>query len=417
MHSVIETQSQQDRTDVDSVRTVGLDVLEDRSAQNCAGKDSDCACDSCAKQKTIFGQAACIMVAASSHANDRVNRSRLGAQALHWGVLFIGMLISLPMVMPTLSPASQDWITSNILTSPGNWKLLTICIFASATFAYGFTARLGRERVLGGCDMLRRLGPAAILGVAWSTIPSFAGVLLVLNMEPIRIALIGDGSNTTQLAIGALIYLTGFVLLAGFGFLPTVSQAILAGYAFGAPMGFTLALAGFGGASLIGYEFVGRVARNRVEQELQRKPKAILLRDALVRANTGRALLLVTLLRASPSAPFALTNLLLASLGVKRGVFFFGTLFGMIPRTLAAVLIGAQITTWGGEIDKPKWMVVAGIVAIILLIIICSKAASSALRRVAEHTDTAPESSETASKAKADSTIEGKPNVGITSGL
>lgn len=417
MPSVIETQSQQNHKEADSVRTVGLDVLEDSPSQGCNNEDSDCACESCAKQASIFGQAACVMVAASSHANEKTNRSRLGAQALHWGVLFIGILISLPMVMPTLSPATQEWITSNILTSPGNWKLLTICIFASATFGYGFISRLGRERVLGGCDMLRRLGPAAILGVAWSTIPSFAGVLLVLNMEPIRIALIGDGSNPMQLGVGALIYLIGFVLLAGFGFLPTVSQAILAGYAFGAPMGFALALAGFGGASLIGYEFVGRVARNRVEQEIQRKPKAILLRDALVHANTGRALLLVTLLRASPSAPFALTNLLLASLGVKRGVFFFGTLLGMIPRTLAAVLIGAQITSWGGEIDKPRWMIIAGIVAIVMLIIVSSKVAASALRRVAEHTDTTPESSKTDGEAKADSTIEAKSGVEITSGL
>ena len=325
------------------------------------------------------------MVGASAHASERSARKRLGAQALHWGVLFVGVMFSLPIVMPTPSPTSQDWINANILTSPGNWKLISMCIFAAGLFGVGFVSRLGRERVVGGCAMLKRLGPAAILGVAWSTVPSFAGVMLVLNMEPIRLALVGDGSNMVMMMTGMSIYLVGFVLLAGFGCLPTVSQAILAGYAFGVPVGLALALAGFGGASLVGYTVVSKVARSRVEQELVNKPKAKMLRDALLHANPKQALLLVTLVRVSPSSPFALTNLLLASLGVSRKVFFFGTIFGMLPRTLAAVLIGQQFTGWTGEIDKPKWLIVGGIVAIIILVIVVSKVAASALVRVAHH--------------------------------
>jgi len=197
---------------------------------------------------------------------------------------------------------------------------------------------------------------------------------------------IGDGSSTVHMATGMSVYLIGFVLLAGFGCLPTVSQAILAGYAFGVPMGLSLALLGFGGASLIGYELVGRIARGRVEEELQRKPKAAMLRDALVHANPIQAFVLVSLLRASPSAPFALTNLLLGSLGVSRKIFFFGTIVGMLPRTLAAVLIGQQFTGWNGGIDKPRWMIIAGIIAVIVLVVLVSKIAAKALKRVADHT-------------------------------
>ncbi|MBL4698034.1 MAG: VTT domain-containing protein [Phycisphaerales bacterium] len=340
----------------------------------------------CASHGSVLSQAACVMVGARLHASEKANGRRLGNQALHWGVLFVGALISLPIVMPTLSQGSQDWMNSHLLQSPGNWKLLVLMLSSSSLLAYGFVNRLGTERVHGGCAMLRRLGPAAILGVAWSTIPSFAGVMLVLNMEPIRLALIGDGSSTVHMATGMSVYLVGFVLLAGFGCLPTVSQAILAGYAFGVPMGLGLALFGFGGASLIGYELVGRIARGRVEEELQRKPKAAMLRDALVRANPIQAFILVTLLRASPSAPFALTNLLLGSLGVSRKVFFFGTIIGMLPRTLAAVLIGQQFTGWNGGIDKPRWMIIAGIVAVIVLVVLVSKIAAKALKRVADHT-------------------------------
>lgn len=348
------------------------------------------------------------MVGASTHASERSARKRLGAQVLHWGVLFVAILFSIPIVVPTLSPVARDWVADTILNSPSNWVAWALTLFASSLFAFGFVNRLGRERVLGGCAMLRRLGPAAILGVAWSTIPSFAGVMLVLNMEPIRLALVGDGTSAMHSMIGMSIYLVGFVILAGFGCLPTVSQAILAGYAFGLPIGLGLALLGFGGASIVGYELVGRVARQRVENEIVNKPKAKMIRDALLHASPKRALLIVTLFRASPSAPFALTNLLLGSIGVSRWVFFFGTVLGMLPRTFAAVLIGRQFTGWNGHIDKPAWVVVVAIIAIIALIVLISKVASNALLRVARsESDTDTKTSPTES---VNALIEPKPN-------
>ncbi len=384
MPAAIENESQLQKETVRPTRTVNLDLYpaESDSDLGCDGS-RDCCCEKCDDAtSSLFGAAACVMVGASAHANERSARTRLGAQALHWGVLFVGILFSIPFLIPTLADPTRDWINQHILSSPGNWVAWSACLFASGLFAIGFVSRLGRERVLGGCAMLRRLGPAAFLGVAWSTLPSFAGVLLVLNMEPIRVALIGDAGSSAQLMMGMSIYLAGFVILAGFGCLPTVSQALLAGYAFGVPMGTLLALLGFGGASLVGYEVVSKVARSRVEQEIANKPKAKMLRDALLRASTGRALLIVTLVRISPSSPFALTNLLFASLGVRRGVFFFGTILGMFPRTLAAVMIGQSFTGWNGGIDKPRWLIVAGIVAIVVLLVVISKVSASVLLRM-----------------------------------
>lgn len=384
MSVAIDNESHLQKDTIRPARTVNLDMYppEPGDEPACEGT-SACCCDDCAKNhSSLFGAAACVMVGASAHANEKSARTRLGAQALHWGVLFVAALFSIPFLIPTVSEPTRDWINASILSTPGNWVAWSACLLASGLFAIGFVSRLGRERVLGGCAMLKRLGPAAILGVAWSTLPSFAGVLLVLNMEPIRLALVGDAGSTMHLAMGMSIYLAGFVILAGFGCLPTVSQALLAGYAFGVPMGTLLALLGFGGASLVGYEVVSKVARSRVEQEIVNKPKAKMLRDALLRASTRRALLIVTLVRVSPSSPFALTNLLFASLGVRRGVFFFGTLLGMLPRTLAAVMIGQQFTGWNGGIDKPRWLIVAGIVAIVTLLIVISKVSASALMRM-----------------------------------
>lgn len=388
MPVAIENESQLEKDGVRVERAVNLDLYapEGDAQSVCDGSASGCDCTTCtSRTSSLFGAAACVMVGASAHASERSARTlafRLGAQALHWGVLFVAVLFSIPIVMPTLSPAARDWVNTTLLNTPGNWVVWAMCLFASGLFAVGFVNRLGRERVLGGCAMLRRLGPAAVLGVAWSTLPSFAGVMLVLNMEPIRLALVGDGTSALHIATGMSIYLIGFVILAGFGCLPTVSQALLAGYAFGVPMGLLLALAGFGGASLVGYQVVAKVARGRVEHEIANKPKALLLRNALLQASPMRALLIVTLVRISPSAPFALTNLLLASLGVPRRIFFLGTVIGMLPRTLAAVMIGQQFTGWTGELGKPRWLIIAGIVALIVLVIVVSKVAAGVLMRV-----------------------------------
>ncbi len=330
------------------------------------------------------------MVGTRMHANAKDNRRRPGSQALHWGVLFVALLLSLPIVLPTLAEPTRQWILVHVLDSPGNWKSIALSLLASGVFSIGFVHRVGRERVQSSCAMLRRLGPATILGVAWSIIPSFAGVMLILNMEPIRQVLVGDASSGAHVMMGMLIYLVGFIVLAGFGCLPTVSQAILAGYAFGLPMGLGLALIGFGGACLVGYAFVRRVVHVRVEHELERCPKVIFMRDALLQASPTKAVLMVALLRASPSTPFALTNLLLGSIGIARSVFFFGTIIGMFPRTLAAVLIGHQITVWTGEFDKPMWVLVTGIIALVILVVLISRAAAHALARVAQIEDASP---------------------------
>jgi len=229
---------------------------------------------------------------------------------------------------------------------------------------------------------IRRLAPATALGIAWSVFPSVAGVLLLLNMEPISKALVGDAGASSHLVIGLGVYTLCFIILAGFGFLPTISQAVLAGYAFGFSLGFPAAMIGFGGASLIGYEVVKHLARDRVERELNRSPKTTMIRDALLTASPKRAILIVTLLRASPSAPFALTNLVLVSLGVSRSVFLIGTLLGMLPRTLGAVLIGVSITSWTGEYNQPRWMIVGGIIATIALLIVISRIAALTLKKL-----------------------------------
>lgn len=387
--SAIDTQSQLDRKSERAIpgratatptRPVGIDlhVLPNEPASN--GCDDGCNCVGCSGPTSFANAATCAMVGASTKsAQPKSLRSRLTMQGFYWSITFIAAIISMPTLIELMPITWRDWTASNILSTS---RAPIIATLIATLFTLGFVHKLGRDKLKGGCAMLRRLGPAMILGVAWSILPSFAGVMLVLNMEPISVFLIGDGSSTAQLILGVGIYTAAFIILAGFGCLPTVSQAILAGYTFGIALGLPAALIGFGGASLIGYELVQRVARQRVEQELNKSQKAIMVRDALLTASTRRAILIVSLLRASPSAPFALTNLFLGCLGVSRGVFVIGTIIGMTPRTLAAVIIGVSFTGWNGGFDQPRWVVVAGIVATIGALIVISKAAASALFKV-----------------------------------
>jgi len=360
-------------------RPVVLDLSD--GGGSCVGVERDCVCERCAGPGHLLGSAACVMVdASSSRTKPKTMRERVGAQALHWGVLFVAILMSMPVLVPMMGDGLRAWARVGVLAPVSS---TAIGLAASALFAFGFVSKLGVERVRGGCAMIRRLGPAAVLGVAWSTLPSFAGVLLVLNMEPIRLALVGAEGSALHLATGVVIYGVAFIVLAGLGCLPTVSQAILAGYAFGLPIGLGAALIGFGGASLVGYELVRRLAAPRVEFELASSRRAMMIRDALLGASAWRALLIVSLIRMSPTTPFALTNLLLGSLGVSRRVFFFGTMIGMTPRTLAAVLIGLSFTGWRGGFDHPAWLVALGLAALVTLVVVLARVSAGVLSRLA----------------------------------
>lgn len=245
--------------------------------------------------------------------------------------------------------------------------------------------------------IVSRLGPAAILGFVWAAMPAIAGIVLLSNMSKASDILMqrneeGGGS----LAIGIAMYVGIFIITAGVGFLPTYSQAILAGFAFGIGFGFPAALAGFTGASIIGYCIALLIARKRVEKELHRHPKAEIVRDAFIKHGFWRATGILMLLRVSPASPFSLMNGFMAVSGVKLVPYIIATVVGMAPRTFAAVWIGSQIESWD-EYDKPKWLVIAGIALMIGVLLLLGNMANKAIDKAmgpSESADPASESRE-----------------------
>lgn len=240
-------------------------------------------------------------------------------------------------------------------------------------------------------QVIKRLGPAAWLGIAWAIFPGVMGILLLTNMDFATRMLKGTEAEPGLPFMAAVgVYIAVFIVTAGLGLLPTYSQAILAGFAFGVAWGFPAALLGFAGASIIGYFIAGRVARKKVEQEIHNHPKAEIVRDAFIRHGYGRALLILTLLRVPPNSPFALMNYVMSVSGVKLVPFLIATVVGMAPRTFVAVWIGAQVDSWD-QIEKPKWLVISGIVLAVAILLALGKLANKAIEQAMKTGELPPE--------------------------
>jgi uncharacterized membrane protein YdjX (TVP38/TMEM64 family) len=240
-------------------------------------------------------------------------------------------------------------------------------------------------------QIIKRLGPAAWLGIAWGILPAIAGITLLVNMRHAQKLLIGTEEEPgLPLMQGVMVYVAIFIVTAGLGILPTVSQAILAGFAFGIAWGFPAAMLGFTGASIIGY-FVARfVARERIESEIHKHKKVEIIRDAFIRHGFMRALCILTLLRVPPNSPFALTNYAMSVSGVKFIPYMIATIVGMAPRTFAAVWIGAQAESWD-QVHKPKWLIIGGIVLAVVILVGLGKLANKAIDQAIKAGELPPE--------------------------
>jgi len=234
-------------------------------------------------------------------------------------------------------------------------------------------------------SLLERLGPAGLLGLLWAVAPAFGGILLLA-----RINHASDWLNSHGLAVALAAYVGIFIATAGVGLLPTYPQSILAGWVFGAALGIPAALAGFGGASLIGYAIARAVSQDRVEKVINDNAKARAVRDSLLRSGFWKSLLIVTLVRVPPNSPFALTNGVLAASGVRLVPYFLGTVIGMTPRTAAAVILAANwaANNEGGIVEAVKQrgptQFIVGIVAAFIVLGVIGALANKAIAKVTE---------------------------------
>lgn len=224
-----------------------------------------------------------------------------------------------------------------------------------------------------------RFGLAAPLALLSLVMPPLGGGLLIAYMKTIAEYLRSHAES------GPWLYATAFATLAGLALLPTYAQSALGGFAFGVTIGFVAALAGFVGGAIIGYEVARRASGDKVMQTIESKPQWKAVREAFVSGQVNgfwKNLGMVALLRVPPNSPFALTNLVMASVKVPRAAFVVGTLIGMAPRTAAAVWVGSQAAELTGLSERPRWMVVVGIIVSIVVLGVVGLIADRAIKRV-----------------------------------
>lgn len=260
--------------------------------------------------------------------------------------------------------------------------------------------RPGAGWPLPGAPLLKRLGPTAVLGLMATFLPPLGSIALFTAMATTNI---GPWLKSHGFA-GVAAYVAAFALAAGCALLPTYAQSALGGYAFGLAIGAPAALLGFAGGAIIGYELAARASGDRVMKLLDEKPKWRAVRDALIGTRVGggpveitpgfwRTLGMVALLRVPPNSPFALTNVVMASVKVPRVPFILGTIIGMAPRSTLAVAIGAGLKEFSkDDLSKaaPGWVVGVGLGVAVLVVVIVGHLANKAIHKAANGASDAP---------------------------
>jgi uncharacterized membrane protein YdjX (TVP38/TMEM64 family) len=147
-----------------------------------------------------------------------------------------------------------------------------------------------------------------------------------------------------------IVYLIAEVLAV-----PATPLTLSAGYLFGLTQGVGVVLVAATIAASISF-FIGKTfLRSWVETVLEENEKFAKIDKAI--AKEGFKLLL--LVRLSPIFPFALSNYLYGASAIDFGAFFWGTLLGFTPGTVAYVytgMVGKALTMGQGE----PWYVYAG---------------------------------------------------------
>lgn len=144
--------------------------------------------------------------------------------------------------------------------------------------------------------------------------------------------------------------------------IPAIPLTASAGYLFGPVEGTTVVLFSAATAAAISFVIGRTLLRDYVEGKLVDYPQFAKIDRAI--GKEGFKLML--LLRLSPIFPFALSNYLYGASSINFPAFFWGTLLGFAPGTIAYVCTGAfgKALSDGGDSTYP-WYLYAGGLALL----------------------------------------------------
>lgn len=225
-------------------------------------------------------------------------------------------------------------------------------------------------------QLLRRLGPLGPLAFLSVVVPPVSGILLLGTMHRV-----GPWLREHDTA-GVLVYLAAFTVLGGLALLPTYAQSLLGGWAFGFAVGLPTVLAGFAGAALVNYAIASRVSGDRLERLLAENPRWDGVYRILLRSHFRQALVVLTLVRLPPNAPFAATNVALSAMRAPLVPFTLGTIAGIAPRAAAVVYAGAGLAVLDLHNRVKTGWFAAGVFITLAVVATLGWLANRALKRV-----------------------------------
>jgi uncharacterized membrane protein YdjX (TVP38/TMEM64 family) len=221
-----------------------------------------------------------------------------------------------------------------------------------------------------------------------------APVLLILALLAVPAVLLqGDALRSGVISLVAYLHRAGPLGLLPFAFAQIVALVLalplwlmsgVAGYVYGFPWGFLIALPGQTIASCAAF-LVGRtLLRRRIEERAAARP----FFRAVSRAVETDGLKITLLLRVAIVLPQPILNYLLSTTRLRGRKFALGTLIGFVPSTLLHVYLGSVVesaaTLISGE-ARPRgpltWVLPAlGLVVTVTAVVMTSWLAKRALK-------------------------------------
>lgn len=227
-------------------------------------------------------------------------------------------------------------------------------------------------------EILRRLGAVSVLGVLSFLIP-IVGLATLLWYARTVTEWLHAHQDT-----GPLIYIGLFALFSGLAILPTHVQAIAGGWAFGFRIGYPAAMLGLTLGALLAYAIARGASGRRVTELIREYPKLRVVYDALIGRGFWKTLLIVTLVRLPPSAPFAASNVLLAATRVPLPIYLLGTILGLAPRTAVVTFVASGLAKLDFTESKPWGLIIAGVLVSLVALGIIGYIANRALTKMTE---------------------------------
>lgn len=228
------------------------------------------------------------------------------------------------------------------------------------------------------CDTALRFGAAGPVALFTGLGPLVGAVVLTATAPAWLEWFLGSG------AVVVAVFLVLTMLLAGLSLTPTHASSLLGGMAFGFGLGSVLAMVGVTLAAALGFVVLRHVLRDRVVDALAHHPRAEAVHRALDQGRGVRTMALLALIRLSPVVPFAATNLLMSTTGVRLVPFLVASALGLAPRVVAVVWIGSSMSELDLSQAADRRLLVIGSAATVAALFVLGRASRRGLARLQE---------------------------------